>query len=711
MTNQVTRKSNSVPVQMAFRWISRTIGSLLKPTVKTLSFHSLRFCLHFLVPIYYSFDVLFKNRNSNLSNPGPQLSVSTLSDIGGGTRTAFLMKSMPFPWSNTEGASFPLGTSVWRLQSLAQGIQMIFIWALAHIFTPYQVTNILVLVGWVLSGFVLYKIIYLLTNNWWTSILFSMMFQCLPAARMTAANFLSYVYVCVPLYVIYQLLKFRSTKDVKSFMGILGAVAVSAFFDPYWLYFSIFILVVWLFSEPRQNLIVFSTIERKYLKVIGLTGGLFLVLCAVLIWNLSQKTNNSRSISIEPAGYVQASLYDLGRWINSSTDRVGAILFVSWVLATIFVFAKKRDTNLLPITIVTLALVFLSTRVPIGFGFSFDLAVYLRVLMPGARFFDRAALIASPLMIALVAVLTSHLLQMKLKFRWNWVFAIIFLSAMLVSFTPFQKPSSTRGYADWSEIRALMNESSNPVVLALPFSKIGRDWIEQANFQVPMANDLSVDVMNSAIQLQAYNGIESLAGYLTSIGVTHVLRIENLKQEGLSYSLFEPRFSKLGKILLSGYGGPAFQTSLYKVNIQPGDAPCQSCLIPGFDTRDIQLGGEFIHPPEVDSDGIRSWWIGGTWSELTYKSPLMSTLRSNLKMELTIVKPSCLDELKVKIQNGPKISTFLLTNAVPTAEYIFTENELRTKPIRIETRKNNHCIAPNDPRQLALMVHEPIVIR
>jgi hypothetical protein len=80
-------------------------------------------------------------------------------------------------------------------------------------------------------------------------------------------------------------------------------------------------------------------------------------------------------------------------------------------------------------------------------------------------------------------------------------------------------------------------------------------------------------------------------------------------------------------------------------------------------------------------------------------------------MELTIVKPPCLDELKVKIQNGPKISTFLLTNAVPAAKYIFTENELRAKKIRIETRKNNHCTSPNDPRQLALMVHEPIVIR
>ena len=111
-----------------------------------------------VVPMLLMSRVLFLDQDSHLANPGQLPKVSTITDLDGAARMAYLLSDMSAPWANTHYVSSPTGASVWRFQSATQGIQILFLWVMSQLVQPMLAANLLVLLGWISTGTATYLI-------------------------------------------------------------------------------------------------------------------------------------------------------------------------------------------------------------------------------------------------------------------------------------------------------------------------------------------------------------------------------------------------------------------------------------------------------------------------------------------------------------------------------------------------------------------------
>jgi hypothetical protein len=661
-----------------------------------------------ITPLYLMWDVLFVNPSSHLSNPGQLPSASTVTDLDGAARLAYLLSDMGTPWSVTHLISSPTGSSVWRLESLTQLIQVLFLWLASQFAQPMLAVNLFVLLGWILTGLATYLLARHFSCSVPLALVLVVIVQLTPSMRFMAANFTSYVFVAVPLLTIYAAIKFFQELRWSKFFIMVLSLFFTGIFDPYWFLFSVLNCAVIGFFYLVQELV-----HEKSKRSIGFFGalvGLFGAFC-IAVRVLSTQVADSaldRPIAIASESDVQNSVMNFVNWTSSDYTGIGYFLPLLFFLSILLVVVIRKSSVAI-LFVVALIMIMLSSRIAIPFLHAdFVLAQQIRHIMPGVRFFDRAALIALPL---IVIVIGKTLQDVGEKLPWRKLAPFIAPVVLLVSvftYPSITRPDSTRSYEDWSEIREQLSLDKGQRVLALPFTRRGRDWIEQASFQKPLVNDFVETVNNQQVILNASNGPGALAAYLASIGVSHVFSIDQELARFFDYKLEAPRFISVGEIILNGFGeGADYKMTVYKVVLQPQDSLCVTCNLGNRVVTEVRMAGDLVYPPEVDSQGQQRWWIGDKNSRISFASmsQQVSAGSSNRKIELQFSIAPCASEVVVQLKYDDYQAQLELNRTAPNKVMEIPINDSPMSEVEIVTL-GDACQFEGDPRQILVQVSD-----
>lgn len=615
------------------------------------------------VPFLLMWEVLVTHPNAHLANPGMKATASTVTDLDGAARLAYLLSDMATPWANTHFISAPNGASIWRVQAVTQAIQITFLWVFSHVVSPMMAANFLVFVGWMLTGIVTYLLAKEIGCTQIVSICAAVAMQLTPSMRFMSANFTSYVFVAVPLITILMCAKYFKEMTWRRWSYVLVTLTVCGFFDPYWFFLAVFGCTIFGIATSAQA--ISKRDMKKGIEILAITATFFLsitVLARLLMFFLDGG-GNSRTIAISSKDDVQNSVLNLASWSESEFTGLGWPSIFLIAASCLAIFAMNK-TILWVWATTACSLLLLSSQIYVPFLDTRIIpAMWLRHVMPGVRFFDRAALVAIPILLVLVSKSLEDLSR-RIPWRRTGYFLSPFAILILpITFPNLEKPQISNSYDDWTEIRDAINREENPRVLALPFSRRGRDWIEQASFQAPLVNDFVTSVSNNEVINQASNGPGPLAKYLWSNGVTHVFSVDSELGKYVDYSLDAPRFVPVGQIMLNGFGeGADFKLIAYKINPQLGDQMCIKCSLGPHVRPDVEITGDLVYPPEVSAEGYKSWWIGDTSSTINLKlldqSHAVLDFRSVVKFRIS--KAPCTDNVVVEVHYSGGINRYSL---------------------------------------------------
>ena len=661
-----------------------------------------------VVPMLLMSRVLFLDQDSHLANPGQLPKVSTITDLDGAARMAYLLSDMSAPWANTHFVSSPTGASVWRFQSATQGIQILFLWVMSQLVQPMLAANLLVLLGWITTGTATYLIARHFGCRRLVAVFCALAVQATPSMRFMAANFTSYINVSVPLFCLLAALKFTKVPRVRNFVWLISSLSIVTFFDPYWLFFALFGIAIVFFIFSINQAVGRLTIRTAFLPIVVVGG---YALCAGLARYLPTFISQgalARSIEVATSADVRNSVLNWSHWSQSNYTGIGSLVLVLLALSILSLLWKKT-TGLSPLIILVTAFVLLASRITVPLTpIELTPALWIRQMMPGVRFFDRAALIAIPLIIILIA---RSLEETSFRFsrpKVSSVFVPLAMLALPFSYPNLQAPATTKSFQDWAQIRSELNSEPDSRVLALPFTRRGRDWIEQASFRTALVNDYVSPVMNQEVVLHASNGEAALAAFLTSIGVTHVFSIDEELRRFVDYELTSPRFTQVGKIKLNGFGeGPDYEMSVYRVTSQAQDQLCLNCEFGPHVVTEILVSGDLVYPPEVTPDGNRRWWIGDRKTQIDFFSLNGTDIGRNKEKitSFTLSLSPCTPNAHIKVWVDDVIQFVDLNSDKLRHKFRVNFGDGNRESIKIDV-EGESCSVPGDGRKLLVQLSD-----
>jgi hypothetical protein len=275
-----------------------------------------------------------------------------------------------------------------------------------------------------------------------------------------------------------------------------------------------------------------------------------------------------------------------------------------------------------------------------------------------------------------------------------------------LSYPNMKVPNVTKSYDDWSGIRSALDMVPDAKVLALPFERRGRDWIEQASFRAPLVNDLVHRVNNQTVVHQASNGPNAFVAYLESIGVTHVLSIDDELSKFLDYKLMKPRFVPVASMVLNGFGeGRDFVLTAYRVAAQPGDKPCTNCRFGTHVRTKIQVVGDLVYPPEMSASGVENWWIGDRNFTMSFSAMSQQHSRAIEQglVQVAVSIAPCASSVEVEINSDQYETRFRLSTSAPT-KILNVPMPTSTISDIVFTASGTACRFQSDPRKLLVQV-------
>jgi hypothetical protein len=651
-------------------------------------------------------EVLFFNQNAHLANPGAVSNGSTITDLDGAARLAYLLSDMSTPWAHTSFISSPSGAGIWRFQSMSQMIQIVFLWIISHVVQPMLAANLLVLVGWIATGIATFAIARNVGCRRSIAVSCAVAVQMVPFLRFMAANFTSYINVGLPLLCLIAALKFSQTPSKKNIVLLILSLLATSFFDPYWLLLAVFGCTIVVFIQTSSNAIRARSMRSAFIPVLVL--GAYASLSSGLRFAASILGQGSmgRSVVVASRDDVGNSVLNWTSWTQSAYTGVGWLVLALFALSLVLLpWIKQR--NLAVLTIVALVFISVASKISVPLtNIEVMPAVWLRHALPGVRFFDRVALIAIPLVIVVVA---KTLEEVSSRFRLPTIayFVISLLVIMLpLSYPNMKVPNVTKSYDDWSGIRSALDMVPDAKVLALPFERRGRDWIEQASFRAPLVNDLVHRVNNQTVVHQASNGPNAFVAYLESIGVTHVLSIDDELSKFLDYKLMKPRFVPVASMVLNGFGeGRDFVLTAYQVAAQPGDKPCTNCRFGTHVRTKIQVVGDLVYPPEMSASGVENWWIGDRNFTMSFSAMSQQHSRAIEQglVQVAVSIAPCASSVEVEINSDQYETRFRLSTSAPT-KILNVPMPTSTISDIVFTASGTACRFQSDPRKLLVQV-------
>ena len=576
----------------------------------------------FVVPIFWMLPVLRLNGRAHLR--GALQPANLVTDLNGAVFMADVLRHMDWPWSTAQMISFPTGQSIWRWQAITQLIQWLSLWVMTRVFEPTFAVNFLVLLGWGLTGIAVYLLARELEAPAPIAALAAAMAQLLPAMPKMASNYTSYVFVCVPLLVILAALKMGREPTRRRLMTMAAWLLVAALFDPYWFFFSLCAVVIvcgFCFRGSIGRWYAASARAFDKLTLALLIGGPFLLILAVLVADrLSAATSSSRPLEIAPAGLIRAGLHSPLDWFRAGDEGLGIVIALLTICSIVIVIRSHPSRSVVSGVVLLGFFVLLSIDTGIGLaGFRVGaLAEYLRFVLPGVRFFQRAALIAGALACIFAAMAWSSIWYRLRGTSARVAVSSVLVALVVVDLDPLGHRAVSREAERYDAFRSVLAETESPALLALPFSLKGRDWLELSFLDVPRMNPLySVEPLRP-INLAASRGPDEFAALLHSRRVTHVLSVLGQDRYPLAYELEPPRFVPRGRLVIGGYEDSDVLLELYEVHVQPGDSFCATCAAGNeLDlVTDATLTGDAYPLEQAATEAPDWWWMHGPSAEL-----------------------------------------------------------------------------------------------
>lgn len=664
-----------------------------------------------LYPLYVLGSVLRPRTNYHLRNPyaDPQL----LTDYNGGVRLAFVIKEMRWPWSSSPLVSAPDGESLLRWQNAAQGIQMTAIYVLTRVFEPVFTLNLIVFVGWVLTGAAVYGLARRLGLGRVAAVAAGLAAQMLPSMPTMASNYTSYVYVAVPVYVISRALDMARAPSARNGALLIASLTVALFFDPYWFFFAVACAVVVLAVNRREPAAWLQTLPRWFRWIIGAAcaAPLGLIALVLILDEITGSSTVSRPLGVAHSGLVRAGLRAPGDWLRSSFEGLGLIMGAIALTTVVVVLLKRPDRRWTTLAVVTAFLVLLSTDTGIDtpwFRIG-SLAEYVRFVFPGVRFFQRAALIAEALLciFAVIGVVASARRIRVIPLRYLVVPLLIV--SMVVELNAFERRVYSRQWDDFGAFRQIFAEHPEPVVAALPFERHGRSWFELSMFgPIRTINPIYASDRTVTTAVAASRGPAELAAYLASLGTTHVLAIKGQGRYPTTYELGAPWFIERGVMPLNAYEAEPEVAALYELRVQPGDTFCVDCSLgDGFDfLGEATAEGDVGILERSPSGDVRWWWMDGQRMDIQIEMGQFEQLDFAATLSITFGNAPCALPRTVTVWHAGWSEMFELVGSEnPTVQIPVTDADI-DEPVVI-TAAGEPCTVEGDPRSFVVQVFHP----
>lgn len=663
-------------------------------------------------PLVFMRGILRPNSPYHLRSP--YADPALLTDFDGGVRLSQIIEAMRWPWSLSPLSAWPTGEGILRWQTLSQGIQFGALYLLTRVVQPVFAMNLLVFVGWVLTGVATYGLARRLGAARSTALAAGLVAQMLPSIPSMAANYTSYVYICVPVYVLSRTLDMATAPSRRNFAWLVGALSISLFFDPYWFFFGLVIVLVGFLCNRRVLMEWYKGSARALrLVVVTLAGApLALVASVVVLDRLVAGESSSRPLGIAHPMLIDAGLRAPWHWFRSSTEGVGLVIGFLGLASVGIALWRRSGRARTTAAVITMVLVILSTRTRIEtpwFAIG-SLAEYARFGLPGVRFFQRAALIGEVMLCVGAVLVVQHAVRRMPSTTWRVVALVALPLVAIADLAPLSHRAYQRRWDDFGAFREVIAEAPQPVVAALPFERAGRSWFELGLLgPVRSINPLFASDRAAATAAAASRGPGSLAAYLDSLGVTHVMAIEGADGFPITYPLEPPRFVLRGTLELNNYEFDPQTVGLFEVHPQAGDVHCVDCAIGGgYELIEgVDTAGE-IGTLETQADtGLAWWWSEGAEVEIT---PALVDLgvQYDTVLEFTFGNAPCGLPRTISVTSGGITKTVEMrgsdTPVVPVE--VTWAMEMEPVTIRID---GELCRIAGDPRVFGVQIFWPKV--
>ncbi len=605
------------------------------------------------------------------------------------------LKSMKFPWSRNVALGFPSGENFWTVPGhVTQAIQWLMLWLLSRFTQPIQSVTILVLIGFITSGFVTYLISRELGIGRSLAVMSGVAVQALPWMTTKAFHHTSYVYVSVPLLVVYFLIRFANTSRLKHLAICLGYMGLTAFFDPYWFVFSgvIFISGCLCCAQPLFSAVRTARPQTVVTVSLALIG-YFSLLALLLNWGLSSINAGTETRPMDVRGVYDSA--EIVKWTGVLRDFItfdrfhilqrgteynadlsdkifysglSVLLLVVMGLVIKFKFAFRRPVVII-VVVSVLCGVLSTSSLKVGPIDVTSPTIALAQLVPGLRVYARF----SPIAQALWVVLAGWSVQTIAR---NWrhslriVWAVICFSVIFLDLGPYSPRPLFRNYATYAPFRLEFDRDRAGGVLIPDGSLLGRE--------------LSMETLPGAVNAKLFNTFsshwkvrlfahaftsEELAHYLRASGVTHVIAslsnqipfISGALQDATRFStvLNHSDFDATG---IEVHEPSGVHLGLYRVRQVVESKYCRDCTLAQWivDPQPI-VDGSFSDEPVVRD----TRWITSREFEIR-PEPLggssLNTIQSfRVRFELRTIEAN--EDVNVELRIGDNVQTISLDSA------------------------------------------------
>lgn len=654
-------------------------------------------------PVLYMSPVLGPGTRLHLRSPRAEPDL--LTDMDGAIWLARALRSMPLPWSESVVTAVPTGESIWRWQAVTQALQVVSLWGLTRVLEPTLAVNTFVLLGWIVTGVAGYVLARSLGADTVTALSAGVLCQMLPSMPTMASNYTSYVYVGVPLLVLAAVIRVMTEPSWRRVATLAASLALTAFFDPYWLFFALAMVL----AAAATNARTIQSWRREQPPVAQVLLLLSLALPVVLVGGVvaidRRVRTGSRPLEVADTNLIKAGLRSPVDWFQWSYGGVGILIPILAVAYAVIICSRRDDRRLITAVVVGVMFTVLSTRTTLSLGvFEIgSLAEYARFGMPGVRFFQRAALIAEAVLCVL-AVLAVRDLSRRADsgFARKLIGATAFV-LLVVTLAPWHGRAVFRPAPAFAAVREILAEVDHAVVATVPADRVGRSWFELSLLDVASVNGLSDLEGAQTVERAASQGAGALAAHLASKGVTHLLAVDGTAGLPLSFALEPPRFISRMTFPVSGFELAPMTVTVYEVHAQDGDRFCETCSR----IRQTYLNGG-NYPLEELSPGNTAWWMFGPSSALSVQTYPGAPFKGILRLRLG--NTPCRDPRTVEVRSGPITRDVTILSGQDSAEIDFPIDDLTIEqPLEFHVQGDT-CRIDGDSRDFSLQIFQPQLV-